>query len=56
MKKFKSSTEKNYTNLNTNKCNRTPMTDITKIPIVRYHFVHISRMRNASIQLNAEVI
>jgi len=25
MKEFKSSIEKNYTNLNTNKCNKTPM-------------------------------
>jgi len=32
------------------------MTDITKKSTVRYHFVHINRMRNASIQLNAEVI
>jgi len=32
------------------------MTDITKIPIVHYHFVHINRMQNASIQLNAKVI
>jgi len=56
MKEFKSSTEKNYTNMNTNKRNKTPMTDITKKPIVRYHFVYINRMRNASIQLNAEVI
>jgi len=36
MKKFKSSTEKNYTNLNTNKCNKTPLTDIIKKPIVQY--------------------
>jgi len=40
----KSSTEKNYTNLNTNKCNKTPMTDITKKPTMRYYFVHINRL------------
>jgi len=37
-------TEKNHTNLNTNKRNKTPMTDITKKLIVRYHFIHINGM------------
>jgi len=32
-KEFISSTEQNCTNLNTNKCNKTPMTDITRKPI-----------------------
>jgi len=27
---------------------KTSMTDITKKPIVRYHFVHINRMRKSS--------
>jgi len=35
---------------------KAPLTHITTKLIVRYHFVHINRMRNASIQLNAKVI
>jgi len=55
MKEFKSSTEKNYSNLNTNKCNKTPMTDITKKPIIRYH-LRIKQLFKGQLSISFEQI